>query len=60
MGDDPLWARHLELEISVVGDDHELRVVWASQHIVLGFVEFDHLKGESFYPVVRWSPEGDG
>ena len=25
-GDDPVWAWHLELEVSVVGDNHELSV----------------------------------
>jgi hypothetical protein len=27
-GDDPVGARHLELEVGVVGDDHELGVAW--------------------------------
>jgi hypothetical protein len=27
-GDDPVGARHLELEVGVVGDDHELCVAW--------------------------------
>jgi hypothetical protein len=26
--DDPTWAWHLDLEVGVVGDDHELRVAW--------------------------------
>jgi hypothetical protein len=46
------WAWHLEREISVVGDGHELRVAWLSQHGVVDYVESDHLKGESFPPVV--------
>ena len=29
-GDDPAWARHLQLEIGVVEDDHELHVAWMS------------------------------
>jgi hypothetical protein len=28
--DDPIRARHLELEVGVVGDDHELGVAWSS------------------------------
>jgi hypothetical protein len=28
-GDDPVGARHLELEVGVVGDDHELGVAWS-------------------------------
>jgi hypothetical protein len=31
-GDDPVGARHLELEIGVVGDGHELGVAWPPQH----------------------------
>ena len=27
-GDDPIWSRHLQLQIGVVGDDHELRIAW--------------------------------
>ena len=27
-GDDPVGARHLELQVGVVGDGHELRVAW--------------------------------
>jgi hypothetical protein len=30
-GDDPVGSRHLELEVGVVGDDHELRVAWPPQ-----------------------------
>ena len=29
-GDDPVWAWHLQLEVGVVGDGHELRVTWSS------------------------------
>jgi hypothetical protein len=28
-GDDPIGARHLELEVGVVGDNHELGVAWS-------------------------------
>jgi hypothetical protein len=28
-GNDPVGARHLELEVGVVGDDHELGVAWS-------------------------------
>jgi hypothetical protein len=33
--DDPDRARHLELEVGVVGDGHELGVAWPSQHRVV-------------------------
>jgi hypothetical protein len=29
-GDDPTRARHLKLEVCVVGDGHELCIAWAS------------------------------
>ena len=28
--DDPAWTRHLQLQIHVVGDGHELHVAWTS------------------------------
>jgi hypothetical protein len=34
-GDDPVGARHLELEVGVVEDGHELRVAWPLSHPVL-------------------------
>jgi hypothetical protein len=43
-GDDPVGARHLELEVGVVGDDHELRVAWPPQYRVVGSSEPDHLE----------------
>jgi hypothetical protein len=45
-GDDPVGARHLELEVGVVGDDHELGVAWSPQHSVVGSSEPDHLERE--------------
>jgi hypothetical protein len=59
-GDDPVRARHLELEVGVVGDDHELGIAWSSQHRVVGPSEPDHLEGESFLSEVGGSPEADG
>ena len=29
-GDDPAWTQHLELQVGVVGDNHEFRVAWMS------------------------------
>ena len=29
-GDDPMGARHLQLKVRIVGDGHELRVIWTS------------------------------
>jgi hypothetical protein len=54
-----MQAQHLELEIGVVGNSHELCVTWASQDGMVGFVESDHLKGEDLCPKVGWIPKGD-
>jgi hypothetical protein len=59
-GDDPIRARHLELEVGVVGDGHELGVAWSSQYRMVGSSEPDDLKGESFLSEVRGSSEADG
>ena len=59
-GDDSLGARHLELEVHVVGDDHELGVVRSSQHRVIGSSEPDHLECEGFPAEVGGSSEAYG
>jgi hypothetical protein len=59
-GDDPVGARHLELEVGVVGDGHELGVARSPQHRVVGSSEPDHLKREGFPTEVGESPEADG
>ena len=45
-GDDPIRARHLELEVGVVGDNHELGVAWSPQHCVVGSSEPDESRLE--------------
>ena len=59
-GDDPAWTRHLQLQIGVVGDGHELRVAWASQDGVVGPVKPDHLEGKGLRPIIGRIPKGDG
>jgi hypothetical protein len=59
-GDDPVGARHLELEVGVVGDDHELGVARSPQHRVVSSSEPDHLEREGFLSEVGGSPEADG
>ena len=44
--DDAVGARHLELEVRVVGDRHELGVAWPPQDGVVGSLEPNHLEGE--------------
>jgi hypothetical protein len=58
-GDDPVGARHLELEVGVVGDGHELGVARPPQHCVVGSSEPDHLEREGFPSEVGGSPEAD-
>jgi hypothetical protein len=59
-GDDLVGARHLELEVGLVGDGHELGVAWSPQHCVVGSSEPDHLEREGFLSEVGGSPEADG
>jgi hypothetical protein len=59
-GDDPVGAWHIELEVGVVGDDHELGVARSPQHRVVGSSEPDHLKREGFLLEVGGSSEADG
>jgi hypothetical protein len=59
-GDDPVGARHLELQVGVVGDDHELRVAWSSQHRVVGSSEPDHLERQDLPSEVGGGSEANG
>jgi hypothetical protein len=58
--DDPVGARHLELEVGVVGGDHELGQARSPQHRVVGSSEPDHLEREGFSAEVGGSSEADG
>jgi hypothetical protein len=59
-GDDPVGAWHLELEVRVVGDGHELGIARSPQHRVVGPSKPDHLKREGFLSEVGGSFESDG
>jgi hypothetical protein len=59
-GDDPVGAWHLELEVCVVRDGHELGVARPSQHRMVGPSEPDHLEREGFLSEVGGSSEVDG
>jgi hypothetical protein len=59
-GDDPVGARHLELDVGVVGDDHELSVAWPPQYCVVGSSEPDHLEREGLPSEVGGRPKADG
>jgi hypothetical protein len=58
-GDGSVGAWHLELEVRVVGDGHELGVARSSQHRVIGPSEPDHLEHEGFLSKVGGSSEAD-
>jgi hypothetical protein len=58
-GDDLVGARHLELEVGVVGDGHELGVARSPQHRVVGSSEPDHLERKGFLSEVGGSSEAD-
>ena len=59
-GDDPARTRHLQLQIGVVGDGHELHVAWTSQDGVVGSMEPDYLEGKGLHPIIGRIPEDDG
>jgi hypothetical protein len=59
-GDDPVGAWHLEVEVGVVGDDHELGVARSPQHRMVGSSKPDHLEREGFLSEVGGSSEADG
>jgi hypothetical protein len=59
-GDDPVGARHLELEVGVVGDGHELGVAWPPQHCVVGSSKPDHFEREGLPSKVGGCPKADG
>jgi hypothetical protein len=56
----PLGGRHLELEVGVVGDNHELGVTWSPQHCMVGSSEPDHFERQGVPSEVGGSPEADG
>jgi hypothetical protein len=59
-GDDPVGARHLELQVGVVGDGHELHVTWPPQYRVVGSAEPDHLERQGLPSEVGGCSEADG
>ena len=59
-GDDTLWTRHLQLEVGVVGDGHELSVAGTTKDGVVGSPKPYHLEGEHFLAEVGCRAETDG
>jgi hypothetical protein len=58
--DDAHWSRHLQLEICIVWDDHELGVTQPPEHGVVGASKPYHLKGEDLLLEVGRSLKADG
>jgi hypothetical protein len=58
-GDDACWSRHLQLQICIVQDGHELGVTWPPEHGVVGASETYHLEGEDLPPEVGRGPKVD-
>ena len=58
-GDDPLVARHLQLQIGVVGDNHELGETWPAQESLVDAKKVDHLEGEWLLAEVVRLADGD-
>jgi hypothetical protein len=50
-------TRHVELEVSVIGDGHELGIAWLPQDGVVGAREVRYLEGERFHAEVCTTPE---
>ena len=58
-GDDPLGARHLQLQIGVIGDNHELGEAWLALEGMVDAREVDHLEGERLLAEVVRLAKGD-
>jgi hypothetical protein len=50
-------TKHVELQVSVIGDSHELGVAWSPQDGVVGAREVRYLEGERFCVEVCTTPE---
>jgi len=57
--DDAVGARHLELEVGVVGDGHKLGIAWPPKDRVVSSREPNHIKGEGLPLEVLRSPKVD-
>ena len=58
-GDDTFRARHLQLEVGVVGDGHELGVAWTPKDGVVRPPEPHHLEGEQLLAEVGYRAEAN-
>jgi hypothetical protein len=59
-GDDPMRTGHLELEVSVVGDDDELGIARLTQDGMVGVGEIHYFEGDHFCVEVGSTSECHG
>ena len=59
-GDDVIRTRHLELEVGVVGNGHELGIAWSPQDRVVGPEEPNYVESEDLPPEVVGVPKQTG
>ena len=58
-GDDPLWPGHLQLQVGVIGDSHELGVARTSDDGMIRAAKSQHFKSENLLPEVGCRAETD-
>ena len=58
--DDTLRTQHLQLEVGVVGDGHELGIIGTTKNGVIGSPKPHHLKGDHFLAEVGCRAEANG
>jgi hypothetical protein len=58
-GDDPIRAEHLQLQVGVVWDGHELGKAWPGEEGMVDAEEVHHLEGEWLLSEVVWLAKGD-
>ena len=57
--DDALRTRHLELQVGIVGDRHELGITGSTDDSIVGAMKPNHLKSEDLLHEVRGCAEVD-
>jgi hypothetical protein len=58
-GDNARGPRHLQLQVRIVWNDHELGVTWPPEHNVIRTPEPYHLEREGFFLEIGGGPEAN-
>jgi hypothetical protein len=58
-GDDARGPRHLQLQVRIVWNSHELSVTWSPEHSVVDTSEPYHLEREGFLLEIGGGPEAN-